>query len=66
MGKCTPHDGPTDVGIGLADLATIYMGAHPASELLRAGRITEERPGAIRDLDAAFSTDRAPYCGTVF
>nr|WP_055404881.1 MULTISPECIES: GNAT family N-acetyltransferase [unclassified Mycobacterium] len=66
VGKCTPHDGPTDVKIGLADLATIYLGAHPASELLRAGRITEERPGAIRDLDAAFSTDRAPYCGTLF
>lgn len=66
VGKCAPHDGPTDVEIGLADLATIYMGAHSASELLRAGRITELRPGALRDLDAAFSTDRAPYCGTLF
>lgn len=66
VGKCTPHDGPVDVRVGLADLATVFMGAHPASELLRAGRITEERPGAIRDLDAAFRTDRAPYCGTLF
>jgi predicted acetyltransferase len=66
VGKCTPHDGPTDVEIGLADLATIYMGAHSASELHRAGRITELRPGALHDLDAAFSTDRAPYCGTLF
>ncbi|OBG97629.1 acetyltransferase [Mycobacterium sp. E3251] len=66
VGKCTPHDGPVDVKIGLADLATIYMGAHSASELLRAGRITELRPGAIPDLDAAFSTDRAPFCGTLF
>ena len=37
-----------------------------ASELLRAGRITELRQGALTDLDAAFSTDRAPYCGTLF
>jgi predicted acetyltransferase len=65
-GKCVPHDGPADVKIGLADLATIYMGAHRPSQLLRAGRITEIRPNVVRDLDAAFSTDRAPYCGTLF
>jgi len=64
VGKCTPHDGPADVQIGLADLATIYMGAHQASQLVRADRITELREGALQDLDAAFSTDRAPYCGT--
>lgn len=67
VGKCTPHDGgQADVEIGLGDLATIYMGAHRASELLRANRITELRPGVVRELDAAFITDRAPYCGTLF
>ncbi|UXA05435.1 GNAT family N-acetyltransferase [Mycobacterium sp. SMC-2] len=65
-GKCAPHEGPADVEIGLADLATIYIGAHSASEIHRAGRITELRPGALRELDAAFRTDRAPYCGTLF
>lgn len=64
-GKCTPHDEPADIEIGLADLATVYMGAHRASQLVRAGRITEVRPGALRELDAAFSTDRAPFCGTL-
>ena len=49
-----------------AILATIYMGAHRPSDLLRANRITEVRPGAVRDLDAAFITERAPYCGTLF
>ncbi|OBI06557.1 GNAT family N-acetyltransferase [Mycobacterium scrofulaceum] len=66
VAKCTPHEGPTDVQIGLADLATIYLGAHSASDLLRAGRIAEQRPGAVRELDAAFRTERAPYCGTLF
>lgn len=65
-GKCTPHEGPADIEIGLADLATIYMGAHRASQLFRAGRVTERRAGAVRDMDAAFSTERAPYCGTLF
>jgi predicted acetyltransferase len=64
-GKCTPHDGPADIEIGLADLATVYMGAHRASQLVRAGRITEVRPGALHELDAAFTTDRAPFCGTL-
>ncbi len=64
-GKCTPHDGSPDVRIGLADLATIYMGAHRASQLARAGRIAEVREGALGELDAAFGTDRTPYTGTV-
>lgn len=65
VGTCKPHDGSPDIEIGLADLGTIYMGAHRASELHRANRITELRPPALRCLDAAFSTERAPYCGTL-
>ncbi|HEY1841862.1 MAG TPA: GNAT family N-acetyltransferase [Mycobacterium sp.] len=65
-GKCTPHDGPPDVEIGLAELATIYMGAHRVSEFRRANRITELESGALRELDAAFSAEQAPYCGTLF
>jgi len=65
VGKCTSHDGSPDVKIGLADLATIYMGAHRASQLARANRVTEVRQGALGELDAAFSTDRTPYTGTV-
>jgi predicted acetyltransferase len=66
VGKCTPHDGPADIKLGLGELATIYMGAHRAYELHRANRITELRSGALRSLDAAFATDRVPYCGTLF
>ncbi len=66
VGTCTPHDAPADAEIGLADLGTIYMGAHRVSELQRANRITELRPGALQSLDAAFAVDRAPYCGMYF
>ena len=66
IGKCMPHDGPPDIEIGLADLATLYMGAHRASQLLRADRITELRPGALHELDVSFTVERAPYCGTLF
>ncbi|OBK33444.1 acetyltransferase [Mycobacterium sp. 1245111.1] len=65
-GKCVPYEGDADVEIGLADLATMYTGAHGASELLRANRINETRSGAVRNLDAAFRVDRAPFCNTLF
>lgn len=42
------------------------MGAHRASELHRANRITELRSGAQHSLDTAFTIERAPYCGTYF
>lgn len=65
-GKCTPHEGPADVEIGLAELATIYMGAHRTHELFRADRVVELRPGALHQLSAAFDIERAPFCGTLF
>ncbi|MEB4211309.1 GNAT family N-acetyltransferase [Mycobacterium sp. 94-17] len=65
VGKCTPHDGAPDIEIGLADLATIYMGAHSASQLARANRIGEVRRGALSELDAALRTERSPFCGTL-
>ncbi|MDD4866592.1 MAG: GNAT family N-acetyltransferase, partial [Mycobacterium sp.] len=65
-GTCTPHDGPADIKIGLGDLGSIYMGAHRAWELHQADRITELTSGALLELDATFTTQRSPYCGTLF
>ena len=66
VGKCMPHEGPADIEIGLADLATIYTGAHRPSDLLRANRITELDSDALQRLEAAFRTERAPFCNTLF
>lgn len=66
VGKCLPDDGPAEIQIGLGELATIYMNAHCASELHRANRIAELQNGALAKLDAVFSTEHAPYCGTLF
>ena len=63
VGKCTPHDGPPDVEIGLAELATVYMGAHRASSCCGRAASTELRPGALRGLEAAFGVERAPTAG---
>lgn len=66
VGKCVPHEGPADVEIGLGALATIFTGAHRAADLLRAKRIVELHSDAIQHLDAAFRTERAPFCNTLF
>ncbi|UQX11702.1 GNAT family N-acetyltransferase [Candidatus Mycobacterium methanotrophicum] len=66
VGKCAPHEGSPDVELGLAELATIYTGAHRAPELFRANRIAERRDGGLRELDAAFRVAQAPFCGTLF
>ncbi|WIM88013.1 GNAT family N-acetyltransferase [Candidatus Mycobacterium wuenschmannii] len=65
-GKCLPHEGPADIEISLADLGTIYTGAHRPSELVRAGRITELREGAMHILDDIFRVQRVPFCNTLF
>jgi hypothetical protein len=42
------------------------MGGVQASTLAAAGRVHEERPGALTVADAVFRTTRAPFCGTGF
>jgi predicted acetyltransferase len=63
---CTPHEGPADVKMALGDLGTLFMGAHRAWELHSANRITELQSGALKRLDAAFTTTRAPFSGTLY
>jgi predicted acetyltransferase len=56
----------TDLVLGLADLGAVYLGAVGLSVLARAGRVVEERPGALARADAAFASPVAPFCGTGF
>ena len=56
----------TDLTLGLADLGAVYLGGVGLSVLARAGRVVEERAGALARADAAFASSVAPYCGTGF
>jgi predicted acetyltransferase len=56
----------TDLVLGLTDLGAVYLGGTGLSTLARAGRVTEERPGAVARADAAFASPLAPHCGTGF
>jgi predicted acetyltransferase len=55
-----------DLTLDISDLSSTYLGGVSFSTLGRAGRVTEETPGALTRADLLFSTDRAPYCGTPF
>jgi predicted acetyltransferase len=57
---------PTDLVLGLGDLASIYLGGCRPSVLAQAGRAQEARPGALARADAAFASRLAPFCGTHF
>jgi predicted acetyltransferase len=55
-----------DIRLDVSDLATVYLGGFTFPQLARAGRVEEIAPGALSRADAAFRTDRAPWCPEIF
>ena len=55
-----------DLRLDVSDLASVYLGGFTFAQLLRAGRIEELTDGALGRADAAFRTDRAPWCPEIF
>jgi predicted acetyltransferase len=55
-----------DLRLDVSDLATVYLGGFTFTQLLRAGRVEELTEGAVARADAAFRTDRAPWCPEIF
>lgn len=49
-----------DITIDVSDLGSVYLGAFGFSDLARAGRVKERRPGGIRRADGVFAWDRKP------
>lgn len=58
--------GSADLRMGVDALGSIFLGGIGATELVRAGRIVEERDGAARRADALFRTAPMPFCRTGF
>jgi predicted acetyltransferase len=61
-----PDSTPTDLVADIRDLACVYLGALRFSDLGRAGRVEERRPGAIALADQLFATPGAPWNSTMF
>lgn len=55
-----------DLTLGVADLASAYLGAFSFERLASAGRAEELRPGSLARASALFRTSLPPYCPEVF
>jgi predicted acetyltransferase len=55
-----------DLRLDVSDLASVYLGAFTFAQLQRAGLVDELSEGAVARADAAFRTDRAPWCPEIF
>ena len=63
---CRPTTDEPDLTLGAEELGAIYLGGVAPSTLAAAGRLTEERPGALARADAMFVTCPGPFCRTGF
>ena len=64
--SCTRTEAAPDVVLDVGALGSIALGGITTSELARAGRIDEQRPGACATADRMFAADRAPFNFTWF
>jgi predicted acetyltransferase len=55
-----------DVVLGVAELGSVYLGGFTFEQLLRAGRVEEEKPGGAARADELFRTPRQPWCPELF
>jgi predicted acetyltransferase len=63
---CTATDAAVDLRLSARDLGAAYLGGTSLVALAAAGRVREEREGALRVTARAFWSDVAPCCPTVF
>jgi predicted acetyltransferase len=61
-----PGSAVPDLTLDISDLAAVYLGAFRVSDLARAGRVRECRPGALATTDDLFTTARSPSNATMF
>ena len=64
--ECRPTDTAPDVVLSATDLGAAYLGGTSLHALATAGRVREERAGALARAAAMFSIDPPPYCDTDF
>ena len=55
-----------DLSMGVLELASIYLGGVPLTQLHRVRRVVEHTPGAVDATSTAFGWHRAPWCPDMF
>jgi predicted acetyltransferase len=64
--ECRPTDADPDVSLGAADVGAVYLGGVRFATLSQAGRVFEDRPGAVARADGMFAWDPPPWCPHMF
>lgn len=64
--ECRPAAGDPDLTLRAEDVGATYLGGTRFRTLERAGRVREERPGAIALADAMFAWDPSPWSPHTF
>jgi hypothetical protein len=55
-----------DLSLGITELGAAFFGGTRLGALAAAGRVTQQRTGALARLSAAMSWDPAPWCPVIF
>ena len=63
---CDPVDKAADLSLGITELGAAFFGGTRLGALAAAGRVTQQRAGALARLSAAMSWDPAPWCPVIF
>ncbi|MEV0316850.1 GNAT family N-acetyltransferase [Streptomyces sp. NPDC050658] len=64
--SCAPTADPAELSLDVGELGTLWLGDESAERLARAGRLAEERAGALAAADSLFRTRRRPWCPDLF
>ncbi|MER5732751.1 GNAT family N-acetyltransferase [Streptomyces sp. NPDC002138] len=59
--SCVRTGDPAELALSVGELGSAYLGGVTLASLAGAGRITELRPGALREANRAFASDLAPW-----
>lgn len=65
-GSCSPTTADPDLELDVSDLGTAFLGGVHLTQLVRARRVTEHRPGAAWALDRALAADPMPWNPRIF
>lgn len=63
---CEPSEALPDLALHVTELGAVYLGGTTLAELALAGRVAEQRPGALLAASVAFTSSPMPWCPVVF
>ncbi|MFJ8155388.1 GNAT family N-acetyltransferase [Streptomyces sp. NPDC094468] len=64
--SCAPTTDAPELIIGIAELATVWLGDQSVARLHTLGRVRETRVGAAQEADALLRTSGRPWCPDLF